>query len=87
MKTLQLLCPEHSERAAHLGEKSCLLDIGQTRGQVCLGFVLCRTLIKDNNFILLFCLTKISVKFESTESLPVLFTIVSAVPRTMPGIY
>lgn len=25
MKTLQLLCPEHSEGAAHLGEESCRL--------------------------------------------------------------
>lgn len=29
MKTLQLLCPEHSEGAAHLGEKSCPLYIRQ----------------------------------------------------------
>lgn len=42
MKTLQLLCPEHSEGAAHLGKKSCPLALGQMRGQVCpRGFVLC----------------------------------------------
>lgn len=43
MKTLQLLCPEHSEGAAHLGKKSYPLAIGQMRGQVYPGgFVLCR---------------------------------------------
>lgn len=72
MKTLQLLCPEHSEGAAHLGKKSS--------GQVCPGgFVLCRAVCV--------CATKIDVNFVSTGTLPVLFTMVSAVPRTVPGIY
>lgn len=38
MKTLQLLCPEHSEGAAHLGEESCRLDRGHVRVHGCWGF-------------------------------------------------
>lgn len=35
MRTLQLLCPEHSDRAAHLGERAkgaeCAFDFGTTQ--------------------------------------------------------
>lgn len=39
MKTLQLLCPEHSAGAAHLGEGPALLDMGQARGRAGLGLL------------------------------------------------
>lgn len=80
MKTLQLLCPEHSEGAAHLGEKSCSLDIGQMRGQVCLG-ILCSA-EHSSRSIILDCQSAPLKWCEVCE-----FTVVSAVPRTVPGIY
>lgn len=43
--------------------------------------------INDGNFILSACLVKIGVNFESAGALPVLFTMMSAIPRTMPSIY
>lgn len=43
--------------------------------------------VNDGNFILSVCLIKIGVNFESAGALPVLFTMMSAMPRTMPSIY
>ena len=44
MKTLQLLCPEHSEGAAHLGEESHPLDGGHVGSTAAGVFSLCRVL-------------------------------------------
>lgn len=52
MKTLQLLCPEHSEGATHLGEKSCPLDGGQMRVQGCWGL---RTLQNTQKSTVTYC--------------------------------
>lgn len=52
MKTLQLLCPEHSEGATHLGEKSCPLDGGQMRVQGCWGL---RTLQSTQKSTVTYC--------------------------------
>lgn len=50
-------------------------------------FVLCRALIDIYNYTLSLCPTKIGVNFESAGALPVLFTMVSVMPRTVPGMY
>lgn len=47
MKTLQLLCPEHSEGATHLGEESCPLDRGHVRVHGSWGFYALQSALKS----------------------------------------